>query len=131
VPAVRCANDASLFCRNGGTCRDTPTGTTLCNCPPEWAGGRCELPRSSTASDNAVTTATPPAVPPANTVAVPTWVAAPIIVGIVLIILLAGFICFMASRERKGTPMFQKLEGGGPTRRQELSRQMSVQDPEH
>jgi hypothetical protein len=125
---VRCANDASLFCRNGGACLAHVSGNMRCDCPAEWTGGNCELPLSSTVSGNNAGTA---AAPPPNTVAVPTWVAAPIIIGIVLIILLAGVICFMASRERKGAPVFQKLEDGGPTRRQELSRRMSVEDPEH
>ncbi len=130
MPAVQCASDLSLFCRNGGTCYNTPSGNTLCRCPAEWAGGRCESPLSATASTDGAPPVAPAAAPP-NTVAVPTWVAAPIIIGIVLIILLACFICYMASRERKGAPVFQKLDDGGPTRRQELSRRMSVQDPEH
>ena len=98
---MRCANDASLFCRNGGTCFDTPGGTTLCRCPTEWAGGRCEMPLSSTANQPPAPAAAAAAAPP-GTVAVPTWVAAPIIIGIVLIVLLGAAICYMASRERRG-----------------------------
>ncbi len=112
-PAVKCPG-VPLWCYNGGNCTATRSGTYTCVCPADWAGGSCQKLMSSAL--------VPP--PKPGTVAVPTWVAAPIIVGIVLLLLLLFCVCFMAYRERKGRPVFQKLENEAvtPTRRQQLAR---------
>ena len=119
-PAVRCGT-SSLYCYNGGTCYVTSSGTNLCRCPAGWTGGFCQkllsLPPSSPPP--------PMAMVPPGSVAVPTWVAAPIIVGIVLLLCCGGCVLYMARRERRGEPVFQKIDSDGassPTRRQELTR---------
>lgn len=55
--------------------------------------------------------------------AVPTWVAAPIIFGLVMICMLCAAVALLIHREKKGRPVFQKLEPEAvtPTRRQQLT----------
>ena len=117
---MRCGT-SSLYCYNGGTCYVTSSGTNLCRCPAGWTGGFCQKLLSPPAPP-----APPPmAMVPPGSVAVPTWVAAPIIIGIVLMLSCGGCVVYMARRERRGEPVFQKLEtdsAASPTRRQELTR---------
>lgn len=127
-PALKCP-DVPLWCYNGGTCRTIASGTTLCECTPQWAGGFCQTVNNANSSGHDFTPASQRASPP-GTVAVPTWVAAPIIIGLVLILCLGGAVCYMGARERRGRPVFQPLESSGssPTRRQELVRRASDTD---
>ena len=126
-PAVKCGS-TPLFCYNGGTCTTTASGTTLCACPPSWGGGSCQKLLFSAQAPPA-----PVAAPTPGKVTVPTWVAAPIIIGVVLLLLLGGCVIYMIVRERRGAPVFQKLEphdGPSPTRGAELVRTASRADEE-
>jgi hypothetical protein len=125
VPAVKCAG-VPLWCYNGGVCTPTGTGTTLCQCGPAWGGGRCQNLLGQSLSSTAVFAPAP------GTVAVPTWVAAPIIIGVVLLLGFAGCVCFMARRERSGNPVFKELPDSdapkSPTRGTELARRSQTEE---
>lgn len=94
-------------CANNGTC--TATGFQ-CNCPPAWAGQRCELALLETPPPpSAVAAAAAPASSPPGTVAVPNWVAAPIVVGALLLLCLVACVAALVVRERRGAPIFAPL----------------------
>lgn len=123
-PAVKCAG-VPLWCYNGGVCVVQNSGNTLCQCPKSWAGGSCQKINR----DNSSAIGLPPVPVPAppGTVAVPTWVAAPVVIGLVLILILSCMLFYMYKRERRGAPVFQQMDAGAgsPTRRQGLSKRIS------
>jgi len=106
---VQCTT-SPLKCWNGGTCFVAAgAGTTLCQCPSAWGGGECQRLLASNI---------PPAasVAPAGTVAVPKWVAAPIVIGLLLLLCFGGALAYLVFRERRGRPVFARLEEGQPGR---------------
>ena len=108
--ATTCPSGA-LSCANGGSCAGT-----YCRCDTsKWINVRCTLPVLASAQ------AQPTAAPP-GTVNVPTWVAAPIVVGVVALLFCGCTVLYLVYRERKGTPVFHKLDdqAAGVTRGQGL-----------
>jgi len=96
LPQHTCNN--GLQCANGGVCQ-----SAYCSCPPSWIDTSCE---------QAVLVVAPPgphSAPP-GTVAVPAWVAAPILLGLLLLIGAVGAVVVLVVRERRGRPLFVKLE---------------------
>jgi hypothetical protein len=102
----------TLLCANGGACAGT-----YCRCPDtsKWISVRCTLPVLAAAQ-------APPRAAPPGTVNVPTWVAAPIVVGVVALLFCGCTVFYLVYRERKGTPVFHKLDdqSAGVTRGQGL-----------
>lgn len=109
--STTCGNGGALACANGGTCAGT-----YCRCDTtRWINVRCTLPVLAAAQ------AQPSAAPP-GTVNVPTWVAAPIVVGVVALLVCGCTVFYLIYRERKGSPVFHKLDdqAAGVTRGQGL-----------
>ncbi len=96
--AQLCPQTDDVFCLNGGECQQTVNGLRICICPAEWAGQYCQQLIGSTS-----TKSTP------NNNSVPAWVAAPIIIGFVVLISLISLLVFLIRRERRGQPVFSKL----------------------
>lgn len=114
-------SSGALACANGGTCAGT-----YCRCDTtKWIGVQCTLPVLVHAA--ASSAASPP-----GTVNVPKWGVALIVAGVVLLALCGGCICFMAYRERKGTPVFHKLtdDTTGMTRGQSVMHTAAGRDLE-
>ncbi len=125
---MKCAG-VPLWCYNGGVCVVQNSGNTLCQCPKNFAGGSCQKINRDNTSAIGLPPVQPAAAPP-GTVAVPTWVAAPVIIGLVLILILSCMLFYMYKRERRGTPVFQQMDhgAGSLTRRQELTKRISEAD---
>lgn len=109
-----------MWCAHGGTCN--PLGNS-CNCPAGWGDTDCnQLIASSTPPPSATSSRR-------GTVAVPTWVAAPIILGVVLLCCAVTGLGVLIARERKGRPVFTRLVSTEPltlTRAQSLSRRAAA-----
>jgi len=89
-----------LSCLNGGTCFKSAGGTDLCSCPAAYAGSKCQLLIGVTVNSTVYTP---------GPKQIPTWIAAPIIIGCVLLFAAIGGIVYMVRRERAGKPLFARL----------------------
>ena len=107
LPVSRCPN--GLLCANGGGCE-----ASYCACSVNWQDSNCEQPVLVAASS--------PSSSPSGTGAVPAWVAAPILIGLLLLFAAVAAIGFLVVRERRGRPVFMRLEPSGETRGAELQK---------
>ena len=106
LPLTTC--DEGLHCANNATC-----GATFCTCPAGWIDTNCELAMLSPA----VAVASPP-----SGVNIPGWSAVLIVIGVIVLVGSCAALCFLIMRERRGKPVFVRLEQEYPpmTRGQEL-----------
>lgn len=88
--------------------------------PPRWQSSASQLtPWDGETTDEPLRNPLSPRNPTIRPSLRAAWVAAPIIIGILLLLGTCGVLFFVIHRERKGQPVFTKLEGDG-TRRANL-----------